>query len=85
MTKIDKLIERLLTLPKDFTFDELVKVFKQHGFIIGTKGKTSGSRVEFYNEQLNVKYYAHKPHPKNIVKPYVIKQVIEFLEKLDLL
>lgn len=85
MTRKDKLIERLLAVPKDLTFDELIKIFKQFDFEIGTKGKTSGSRVEFYNIDLNVKYYAHKPHPKNIVKPYVIKQVIEFLEKLDLL
>lgn len=85
MTRKDKLIERLLTVPKDLTFDELVKIFKQFGFETGNKGKTSGSRVEFYHTELQVKYYAHKPHPKNIVKPYVIKQVIEFLENLDLL
>lgn len=85
MTRKDKLIERLLTVPKDLTFDELVKIFKQFGFETGNKGKTSGSRIEFYHKELRVKYYAHKPHPKNIVKPYVIKQVIEFLENLDLL
>ena len=85
MTRKDKLIERLLTVPKDLTFDELVKIFKQFGFETGNKGKTSGSRIEFYHTELRVKYYVHKPHPKNIVKPYVIKQVIEFLENLDLL
>lgn len=85
MTKKDKLLKRLLEVPKDFTFEELISIFTKYGFKIGTKGKTSGSRVEFYNKEMDVKYYAHKPHPKNIVKPYVIKQVIEFLEKLDLL
>lgn len=85
MTKKDKLIQRLLEKPKDLTFEELTTIFRSFGFEIGTKGKTSGSRVEFYSEKLDVKYYAHKPHPKNIVKPYVIKQVIEFLENLDLL
>lgn len=85
MTRKDKLIERLLSAPKDLTFDELVKIFRQFGFEIGTKGKTSGSRVEFYHTEMKVRYYAHKPHPKNIVKPYVVKQVIEFLENLELL
>jgi len=85
MTRKNKLIKRLLEAPKDLTFDELTAIFKSFGFEIGTKGKTSGSRVEFYSTELDVKYYAHKPHPKNIVKPYVIKQVIEFLKNLDLL
>jgi phage terminase large subunit len=85
MTKIAKLIERLLSVPKDLTFDELIRIFKEFGFEIGTKGKTSGSRLEFYHKELRVKYYVHKPHPKNIIKPYVVKQVIEFFKNLDLL
>lgn len=85
MTKIDKLIKRLLKVPSDFTYDELEKVFRSFGFSVGTKGKTSGSRVEFVSTELNVKFYLHKPHPQNTVKPYVIKQAIEFLNNLDLL
>ena len=85
MTKIEKLIQRLESSPKDLTFEELLKIFKYFGFEIGDKGKTSGSRVEFYSRELDVRYYAHKPHPSNIIKPYVIKQVIEFLKKQELL
>ncbi len=69
MTRKDKLIERLLTVPKDLTFDELVKICKQFGFEIGTKGKTSGIRVEFYHSELKVKYYAQKPHLKTLSNP----------------
>jgi hypothetical protein len=76
MTRIEKLVERLLSIPKDLTFDELIKIFRQFGFEIGTKGKTSGSRVEFFHRKLDVKYYAHKPHPNNIVKPYCTDKLI---------
>lgn len=81
MTKIEKLISRLLSEPKDLTFKELTKIFKSFGFEVSNKGKTSGSRVEFYSEEMDLKYFAHKPHPEKTVKPYVIKQVIEFLEE----
>jgi hypothetical protein len=45
----EKLIKRFLALPKDFTFDELVKLLTALGFSISNKGKTSGSRVKFIN------------------------------------
>ncbi|EKB59066.1 type II toxin-antitoxin system HicA family toxin [Bergeyella zoohelcum] len=85
MTKIDKLIARLLAKPKDLTFDELVAIFKSFGFEVGNKGKTSGSRVEFYSEELDISFYTHKPHPSSIVKSYVIKEVIVFLKEKELL
>ena len=37
------------------------------GFIEDNKGKTSGSRVRFYNKN-GTKIDLHRPHPKNIVK-----------------
>lgn len=85
MTKKDKLIDRFLSTPKDFTFDELVRLFNNFGFETGNKGKTSGSRIEFKNESLDLKYYAHKPHPNNVIKTYVLKQVKEFLTDNNLL
>jgi len=85
MTKKDKIISRFIAIPKDFTFDELVKLFSILGFEISNKGKTSGSRIEFINKELGVKYFAHKPHPNNIIKIYVLKQVREFLTKNKIL
>jgi len=46
---------------------------------MGNKGKTSGSRIAFVNKALDIKYFAHKPHPNNVVKTYVLRQVKEFL------
>lgn len=79
MTKKDKLVKRFLTIPKDFTFDELVSLMNHLGFELENKGKTSGSRVEFINIELELNYFAHKPHPGNIVKTYVLRQLRDFL------
>jgi hypothetical protein len=81
MTKIDKLIERFLSIPKDFTYTELCKILNYFGYIEATKGKTSGSRVMFIHEKVDTPIRLHKPHPKPILKEYVIKQVIEELKK----
>lgn len=80
MNKKDKLIKRFKKLPRDFTYDELVSLFNHYGFIENNKGSTSGSRVEFVNENDNTSYIMHKPHPGNIIKGYSMKQVYKFLE-----
>lgn len=79
----EKLIERFKRQPKDFTWDELVRLFSLLGFELNNKGKTSGSRVIFIKGEYS--YVAHKPHPGSIVKGYVMKQVLEYLNGLDLL
>jgi hypothetical protein len=79
MSTKEKLIKRFLALPKDFTFEELVKLFNGFGFEIDTKGKTSGSRYAFQKEEKV--YVVHKPHPSNVIKEYVMKQVRQFLTK----
>lgn len=47
MGKTEKLIERLKSNPKDFTFDEMQTLLLSLGFELSNKGKTSGSRVNF--------------------------------------
>lgn len=42
MTKKNKLLERFLSVPKDFTFDELKTLLQSMGFEVENKGKTSG-------------------------------------------
>lgn len=79
MSKIDKLLENFKNNPTDFTWDELVKVLNYLGYFEKTaKGKTGDSRVKFVNETEDI-ISLHKPHPSNIVKQYVIKQIIEKL------
>ena len=79
MTKKDKLIERFLSLPSDFHFDELVKLLSYFDFNPVKKGKTSGSRVKFKNPE-GVPILLHKPHPNGILKMYQLKQIKELLK-----
>ena len=51
MSKKEKLITRFIELPSDFHYDEMVKLLGYFGFNEVKKGKTSGSRVKFENEE----------------------------------
>jgi len=77
MSTKEKLIKRFKTLPKDFTWEEMVRLFAGFGFTVKNKGKTSGSRVMFENN--DVAYTMHKPHPKNIIKETALKQLLKYL------
>lgn len=80
MSRIEKLIQRFLSVPRDFTWNELIKVLAHFGFYeLSKKGKTGGSRIKFLNENKDILSF-HKPHPGNIVKQYVIRQTIEKLK-----
>lgn len=74
---------RFKALPNDITWTELVRLFSMFGYEISNKGKSSGSRVIFKKGESA--YAAHKPHPGSIVKPYVMKQVYEFLKNNGLI
>lgn len=81
----EKLIARFRKQPKDFTFDEMKRLFTILGFEMNNKGATSGSRVEFFHSERELSYSLHKPHPDGSVKSCVMKQVLEFLEEKNLL
>jgi len=81
MNKKEKLIKRFRTLPRDFTFDEVVTLFQGCGFTLENKGSTSGSRVKFYNESDQNAYIMHKPHPSNIIKGYMMRDILNYLLK----
>ena len=76
----DKLRERFLKMPSDFTFDEMQRLLEGYGYEKGNKGKTSGSRIIF-NNGAKRPIMLHKPHPGNIVKEYAMKQVLEDLKE----
>jgi len=78
MSKKEKLIARFLTMPSDFHYDEVVKLLGYFGFEEVKKGKTSGSRVKFMNQE-GVPIMLHKPHPTGIMKQYQLKQIKEVL------
>lgn len=85
MSKKDKLLKRLISKPKDFTFDEIETLLKQLGYEIDNKGKTSGSRVRFVNHTIDHVISMHKPHPKNILKSYQVVEIIDELKIVKLI
>ena len=76
----EKLIERFKRQPKDFTFDEMVKLLVGFGYSICTKGKTSGSRIRFINKASMSVIDMHKPHPSNVMNEGVMKDVYNKLK-----
>ena len=84
MTKAEKLLKKFLSKPKDLTYDELVQVLKYFGYSELTTGKTAGSAKKFKNENKDLIIF-HKPHPGNIIKSYIINQIIEKLERNGLI
>ena len=79
MSQKEKLIKRLLNKPVDFTYDELRKLLGKLGYKESQSGKTSGSRVAFFNEKTEHIIRLHKPHPKNVLKQYQVEQLVEEL------
>ena len=80
MSKRDKLIARLLSYPKDFSFDELKTILLSFGY---NEVQGAGSRVCF--EKYDHKIKLHKPHPSNILKRYQLDLIIEELKNKELI
>ncbi|MBK2044219.1 type II toxin-antitoxin system HicA family toxin [Allofrancisella guangzhouensis] len=80
MSKIEKLITRFLSEPKDFEWAELKRLLISLEYEEYNSGKTSGSRVKFISEK-HADISLHKPHPTPILKKYQIKQIKELLKK----
>jgi len=79
----EKLIKRLKSIPKDFTYDELKKALVSLGFNQSNKGKTSGSRVMFHKGCISITL--HKPHPKKELHEYQIRKILRKLESEKLI
>ena len=84
MGKKEKLIARLKSRPKDFTFEEVETLLGYCSYRRSNKGRTSGSRVMFTSDN-HAPILLHKPHPRKELLGYQIKQLIEILEQEGLL
>jgi hypothetical protein len=85
MAKFDKLRERILSKPNDFTWDELVTLLGHFGYKEVNTGKTGGSRRKFVETTSKHVISLHKPHPGKILKSYQINQVIATLKEQGLI
>ena len=84
MSKREKLIQRFLAMPRDFTWQELVSILAGFGYELFSSGSTSGSRVKFLHETLPP-IILHKPHPTPVLKRYQMEQIAETLKNEGLL
>lgn len=82
MGKKDILTQRLLSMPKDFEQREMDTLMSQCGCLKKTRGKTSGSAIEYVHQATQRVFTYHRPHPGNIIKPYVLKAAKRFLQSV---
>lgn len=75
MSKKDKLLEKLLSRPANFTWDEAVNLMKHHHFRLV---KQSGSRRVFRHDS-GLKVFLHEPHPQNTLLDYAMEKLIDGL------
>ena len=85
MSQKDKLINKLLSHPKNFTFEEAETLLNCLSYIRDDKGKTSGSRIMFTSKKNNSKILLHKPHPRKELLDYQIIQLITHLKQEKLI
>ena len=81
MSRKDKLLKKFLQIPikKDLTFTELETLLLSCGFV---KLEGSGSAVKFFNKEKDLLINLHKPHPSDILKVYIVKQIREKIEEV---
>lgn len=84
MGKKEKLLKRLKSRPRDFTFEEAETLLNYLNYVRSDKGRTSGSRVIF-TSQNHAPILLHKPHPRKELLEYQVKQLIEVLRQEGLL
>jgi len=80
MSRTEKLLLRLLSLPKNFTYSELKTILSWFNYV---EEQGAGSRVCFKSKTHKIKL--HKPHPGNILKQYQLNLIIEELKKEGLI
>ena len=85
MSRHEKLVRKFLVKSGNFTFNELRTLLNGFGYEELTSGKTSGSRVAFYNKNNEHIIRIHKPHPDNNLKKYQIEYIIDELKNMEIL
>ena len=83
MSQKEKLIAKLRS-NSSITFDEAELLLGYMSYYKSNKGRTSGSRVAFVCSG-RPPIFLHKPHPNNELKPYQVRQLVDFLKKEGLL
>lgn len=78
MSKRQKAIDRVLSKPSDFGWDELSLLMEGFGYDVKTTG---GSGRKFIHPESRATLFMHQPHPSKILKAYQVREVIQFLKQ----
>lgn len=76
MSKRQKAIDRLLSRPTDYEWNELASLMESFGY--ETKGG-GGSARKFVHRETHATLFMHQPHPARILKSYQVREAIHFL------
>ena len=77
VSKLDKLKNRLLSRPADFSWQELCTLMNAFGFELKQAG---GSGRKFVHPDGDVTLFLHEPHPGSILKAYQVRAAITLLK-----
>jgi hypothetical protein len=78
MSQREKLIERFRRKPRDFTWDEAVKLLADFGY---EEEPGEGSRRKFFNSARNVVINMHEPHAGKELRAYQIRDLHNHLKQ----
>lgn len=78
MSKHEKTLQKLTAkpTPTDIKWDDLVSALKSLGY---EPLNNSGSRRKFFHHERKHVISLHEPHPQNVIKQYVARQLAEEL------
>lgn len=78
MSKKAKLLARLVSRPKDFTWDETCSLMRACGYEMRSGSGGSGRMFTHAAKQHRVRL--HEPHPRNYLLRYEVAELIEALK-----
>lgn len=78
MSQREKLIARFRKKPRDFTWDEAVRLLAGFGY---EEEPGEGSRRKFFNSARNVSISMHEPHPGKELRAYQIRDLQNHLKQ----
>ena len=85
VSKLQKILDWIINSSGTIIYSELSYVLSKFEYFEIKTGKTSGSRVAFYNKSKKLLIRLHKPHPSNELKDYQVKLIRSHFEQNKLL
>lgn len=78
MSKIEKAVQRFVSRPTDFEWNELKAIMLYFGFELKMTG---GSGRKFIHRETQAAHFIHEPHPSKVLKSYQVRDAVAFLTK----